>query len=144
MELLAKLQEDMKVAMKSGQKDRLMVIRMLISDVKTVDLMPGKPTPEQAVESYAKKLRKSIEEYAKLNQPERVEKLKFEIGVVEEYLPKKASEEQTVKLVGDFIAQNSFTQQESGKVIGMFMKANGMSVDAGIASKLIREALAGK
>jgi len=33
-EILSRLQEDMKVAMKSGQKDRLTVIRMILSDVK--------------------------------------------------------------------------------------------------------------
>jgi hypothetical protein len=46
MYLLARLQEDMKTALKAGQKDRLLVIRMLISDVKNVDLMPGKPSPQ--------------------------------------------------------------------------------------------------
>ena len=53
MDLQSKLQDDMRAALKAGQKDRLQVIRMLLSDVKTVDLMPGKPTPQQAVEAYA-------------------------------------------------------------------------------------------
>ena len=82
MELPVRLHEDMKAALKSGQKDRLSVIRMMLSDVKNVDLMPGKPTPQQAVEAYAKKLRKSLEEYDKLGRTEEVTKLKFEIGVV--------------------------------------------------------------
>ena len=60
MELLAKLQEDMKAAMKSGQKDRLVVIRMLISDVKNIDLQPKKLSEEETVAAYGKKLRKSI------------------------------------------------------------------------------------
>src|SRR5437763_6652560 len=109
MDLQTRLQEDMKVAMKSGQKDRLGVIRMLLSDVKNIDLMPGKPTAEQAVAAYGKKLRKSIEEYEKLGKTEEVNKLKFEIGVVDEYLPKKASADDTGKLVDDFLAKNSFT-----------------------------------
>ena len=144
MELLAKLQEDMKVAMKTGQKDRLGVIRMLISDVKNIDLMPNKPTAMQAVEAYAKKLRKSVEEYAKLNKPDEVAKLKFEIGVVEEYLPKKLSEEETEKLVDAFLAAGSFTEKQAGQAMGAFMKANGGNVEAGTASKLIKAKLAGK
>lgn len=144
MELLTKLQEDMKVALKSGQKERLLVIRMLISDVKNVDLMPGKPTPEQAVEAYAKKLRKSLEEYVKLNQADQIGKLKFEIGVVDEYLPKKLSEEQTIPLVDGFLAAATYTEKQTGQAIGAFMKANGGTVDAGIASKLIKARLAGK
>ena len=54
MDLQSRLTEDMKSAMKSGQKDRLQVIRMLLSDVKNIDLMPNKPTAEQAVEAYGK------------------------------------------------------------------------------------------
>src|SRR3954466_5230098 len=99
MDLQAKLTEDMKAAMKAGQKDRLSVIRMLLSDVKNIDLMPNKPTAQQAVEAYAKKLRKSLDEYQKLNKTAEVEKLKSEIAVVDEYLPKKASAEQTQQLV---------------------------------------------
>ena len=49
MSLLAKLQEDMKAAMKSGQKERLLVIRMLISDIKVIDLQPKKLTEEETV-----------------------------------------------------------------------------------------------
>lgn len=144
MELLTRLQEDMKTALKSGQKDRLSVIRMLISDVKNIDIMPNKPTPEQVVEAYAKKLKKSLEEYDKLGQAEQVQKLKFEIGVVEEYLPKKASEEETAKLVEAFLAANTYTEKQSGQAMGAFMKAHGAGVDAGMANKLIRAKLAGK
>src|SRR5436190_10693177 len=97
MDLQSRLTEDMKAAMKAGEKDRLGVIRMLLSDVKNIDLDPKKPTAEQAVASYAKKLRKSAEEYEKLGKADEVNKLKFEIGVAESYLPTKASPEETAK-----------------------------------------------
>src|SRR3954466_8186576 len=114
MDLQAKLTEDMKAAMKSGRKDRLSVIRMLLSDVKNIDLMPNKPTAEQAVEAYAKKLRKGAEEYEKLGKPDEVAKLKSEIAVVEEYLPKKASAADTERLVEEFLAKNAFTEKQVG------------------------------
>src|SRR2546421_12930694 len=98
MDLLARLQEDMKTALKSGQKDRLQVIRMLLSDVKNIDLMPNKPTAEQAVEAYGKKLRKSVEEYEKIGRSDEVAKLKAEVAIVDEYLPKNASTEDTARL----------------------------------------------
>jgi uncharacterized protein YqeY len=144
MDLQTRLTEDMKTAMKSGQKDRLAVIRMLLSDVKNIDLMPGKPTAEQAVAAYGKKLRKSMEEYEKLGKPDEVNKLKFEIGVVDEYLPKKASPEETARLVDAFLASNSFTEKQLGQAMGAFMKAHGQQVDAGTANRLLKEKLAGK
>lgn len=144
MELLTRLQDDMKAAMKSGAKDRLQVIRMLISDVKIIDLNPQKPTAEQAVEAYAKKLRKSVEEYEKLGKPDEVTKLKSEIAVVEEYLPKKLSAEETDKLVTEFLSKNSFTEKQFGQAMGMFMKAHGSNVDPGLANKALKAKLAGK
>ena len=144
MDMLAKLQEDMKTAMRTGQKDRLQVIRMLISDVKIVDMAPKPTTPLQAVESYHKKLKKSLEEYDKLGKADEVTKLKFEIGVVEEYLPKKASPGDTEKLVDEFLAKNAFTEKQVGQATGLFMKAHGAQVDPASANALIKAKLAGK
>ena len=144
MDLLTRLQEDMKTAMKSGQKDRLGVIRMLISDVKNIDLDPRKPTAEQAVEAYGKKLRKSLEEYEKINQAEQAAKLKAEIAIVDEYLPKKASAGDTEKLVDDFLAANNFTEKQFGQAMGAFMKSHGAGVDPAAANQLLKKKLAGK
>jgi uncharacterized protein YqeY len=144
MDLLAKLQEDMKIAMKTGQKDRLGVIRMLISDVKIIDMAPKPTTAEEAVASYGKKLRKSLEEFDKLGKTEEVAKLKFEIGVVDEYLPRKASAEETEKLVREFLAKNAYTEKQAGQAMGAFMKAHGSSVDPGVANQLVRKGLVGK
>jgi uncharacterized protein YqeY len=144
MDLQTRLQEDMKTALKTGQKERLGVIRMLLSDVKNIDLDPRKPTAEQAVAAYAKKLRKSLEEYEKLGKPDEVKKLSFEISVAEEYLPKKASAEDTAKLVDEFLSKNTFTEKQLGQAMGAFMKANGGNVDAGTVNQLLRSRLAGR
>ncbi len=144
MDLLTRLQDDMKTAMKSGQKDRLGVIRMLISDVKNIDLDPRKPTAEDAVGAYAKKLRKSMEEYEKIGRADEVAKLRAEIAVVDEYLPKKAGREDTEKLVDAFLAGKSFNEKQVGQAMGAFMKAHGGQVDPGTANQLIKQRLTGK
>jgi uncharacterized protein YqeY len=144
MDLQTKLHEDMKSALKAGQKDRLGVIRMLLSDVKNVDLMPGKPTPLQAVEAYAKKLRKSLDEYEKLGKTDEVNKLKFEISVVDEYLPRKASPEETEQLVDAFLADKTFTEKQLGQAMGAFLKAHGSNVEASVVNSILRRKLAGK
>ena len=144
MDLQSKLTEDMKSALKSGQKDRLAVIRMVLSDVKNIDLMPNKPTAEQVVEAYAKKLRKSVEEYERLGKADEAKKLRSEVAIVEEYLPKKASAGDTEKLVDEFLAKNAFTEKDFGRAMGAFMKAHGGQVDPGQANQLLKAKLAGK
>jgi len=144
MNLRDRLQEDMKSAMKSGQKERLGVIRMLLNDVKNIDLAPKPTTAEEALAAYGKKLKKSVEEYERLGKTAEVQKLKFEISVVDEYLPKMASSGDTERLVNEFLARNTFTEKQFGQAMGAFMKANGGSVDPALANQLLRKALAGK
>jgi uncharacterized protein YqeY len=141
MELLSRLTEDMKAALKAGQKDRLSVIRMLLSDVKNIDLDPKKPTAEQAVEAYAKKLRKSREEYEKIGKTDQVAQLSAELAVVEEYLPKKASREETEKLVDAFLAANAFTAQQFGQAMGAFRKQHGADVDPAMVNQFLKAKL---
>jgi hypothetical protein len=117
---------------------------MLISDVKNIDLQTKKLTEEETVAGYGKKLRKSIEEYEKLNKAAEVAQLKSELAVVEEYLPKKASGADTERLVDEFLSKNSFTEKEFGKAMGMFMKAHGAAVDPSQANAMLKQKLAGK
>jgi len=144
MDLQTRLQEDMKVALKAGEKERLGVIRMLLSDVKNIDLAPKKTTAEEAVAAYGKKLRKSIEEYEKYGKVQEVKQLRAELAIVDSYLPKKLSSEETAVLIDEFLTKNSFTEKQAGQATGMFMKAHGGSVDPGTASNLIRQKLVGK
>jgi uncharacterized protein YqeY len=144
MELRSRLEQDMKIALKAGQKDRLSVIRMLLSDVKNIDLLPKPTTAEEAVAAYGKKLRKSVEEFERLNKPEEVAKLKSEISIVDEYLPAKATAAQTETLVADFLSKNAFTEKQFGQAMGAFMKAHGSSVEPSVASQLLRKGLSGK
>ena len=144
MTLLERLTAEMKAAMKAGQRERLDVIRMLLSDVKAIDLNPAKPTAEQAVESYAKKLRKSAEEYEKIDRPEEAATLKKELAIVDEFLPKRLTREQTEPLIDAFLATNAFTEKDVGRATGMFVKQQGNTVDAGVVSGLMKSKLAGR
>jgi hypothetical protein len=144
MNLATRLHEDMKAALKSGQKDRLSVIRMLLSDVKVIDMAPKPTTAEQAVAAYAKKLRKARDEMAQYKRDAEVKQLDFELSVVEEYMPKKATQEQTEALVTAFLAANTFTEKQAGQAMGAFMKAHGEAVDPGIANPILRAKLVGR
>jgi uncharacterized protein len=144
MSLLVRLQDDMKTALKAGEKDRLGVIRMLLNEVKNIDLNPQKPTEEQAVAAYAKKLRKGIEEYEKLGKADEAGKLKSELAIAENYLPKKATAEETERLVNEFLAQNTFTEKQIGPATGAFMKLHGAKVEASAVNAMLKAKLAGK
>jgi uncharacterized protein len=142
MDIVSRLTNDMKTALKAGQKERLQVIRMLLSDAKTADLK--KITPEEAVAAYAKKLVKSAEEFQKYGKTAQVDQLKAELVIVQEYLPPKATLGDTAKLVDEFLAKNNYTEKQMGQAMGAFMKAHGSAVDPAVANQLIKQKLAGK
>jgi uncharacterized protein YqeY len=144
MKLVEKLQEDMKAALKAGQKQKLGVIRMLLSDVKNIDMAPRPTTAEDAVAAYAKKLRKSRDEYLKLGKAAEVQTLDEEITIAESYLPRKASPEQTEQWVDAFMAGQSFTDKQLGQAMGAFMKLHGSEVDPGVANSILRRKITGK
>ena len=68
----------------------------------------------------------------------------LEQAIVEEYLPKKASADDTGKLIDEFLAKNSFTEKQVGQAMGAFMKVRGANVDPAVVNPLIREKLKGK
>lgn len=141
--LISRLQEDMKLALKSGNRDRLAVIRMLLSEAKNADLRKPPATPLKMVEAHGKRLRKAREEYQRLGRAEEVSKLDHEIAVVEEYLPKQASADETQRLVESFLAAHpDLKPADLGRAMGMFMKEHGASVDPATANSLLRQKLA--
>ena len=142
-DLISRLQNDMMLAMKAGDRPRLDAIRMMLSEAKNADLQKPPSTPEKMVEAHAKRLRKGREEYERLGKPEEVAKLEQELAVVSEYLPKQASAEETAKLVDSFLAEHpELTAADAGRATGLFMKQHAGRVEPGMASARIREGLA--
>jgi len=129
--------------MKSADKERLGVIRMLLSDARAADMQTPPTTPEKMVQAYHKRLTKSREEYEKLGNAEELAKLDRELAVVADYVPKQADAGETAARVDAFLAEHpEFGQRDVGKATGLFMKSAGGNVDAKAANARIREVLA--
>ena len=145
MSLTDRLTTDMKAAMKSGDKPRLSVIRMLLAEARNADLQKPPTTPEKMVAAHHKRLVKAREEYAKLGKAEEVSNLDTEIAVVEEYVPKAAGGEETAGLVDAFLAEHAeFGVGDVGRATGMFMKQHAGAADAASANARIREVLSSR
>lgn len=139
MDLISQLQEQMKLAMRSGDKARLSVIRMVLSDAKNADM--NKITPEQAVAAYAKKLRRSAEDMEKLGKADEGRQLRTELTVVEEFLPRKLGEAETAALVDAFLAGKNVTAKQMGQAMGALVKQHGDQLDPAVVNALLRARL---
>jgi uncharacterized protein YqeY len=134
-------------AMKAGDKARTQVVRMLLSEIKAKEADDVNADAKEAVAGYAKKLRKTMAEMEKLNQPAHVEAIRAELVIVDEFLPKQVDDATLEKVGGEAIAaMGPLTRKEMGKAIGAVMKAvaaTGGSADAGKVRALVESKIVG-
>jgi len=138
-------------SLKSGDKDRIHTLRLILAAIKDKEIASrssgeDSEISEESIVQLLKKMVKqrndSIEMFAKANRNELVEKEKTEISIINEFLPKQLSEEETSILCDGAIANTEAKSlKEIGKVI-KFLKENGSSnLDISLASKILKEKL---
>ena len=145
-----KIRQDLTEAMKSGDKFKLGVIRMLKAALMNEEVaLHGNGnglTDEEVITVVKREVKKrnaSIEEYTKYNKMEVVNDLQKEVEIMSVYLPPELSDEELEKAVSEIIDE---IKPESIKDMGRIMKEltnkYGSSIDMGKASKLVKEKLA--
>jgi len=154
MSISQRIVEDMKTAMKAGDKDRLGTLRMLKSKLQMaeVDLRAKKGLDyvledEQALgalSSYAKQRRDSIESYDKAGRPDLAAKERAELEIVQEYLPAQLGEDDVREIVKQAIAEvNASSPDDMGAVMKVVMpKVKGVA-DGKLVNQLVRDLLQG-
>jgi uncharacterized protein YqeY len=137
-----KISEEIKTAMKAQNKDRLSVLRMMLSELKyaasqeNVHAEMSDEADLKVVSSYHKKLAKSREEYPDEESKQRISK---EILIVEEFMPKRASEEEIVKMVDTVLAGTS--DRNFGALMREVVAKLGGSADGKLVSEILKKKL---
>ncbi len=123
MSLSERLEKDIILALKAGNKDKLTVLRGLKSVLKYKQIDKGeKLTDEEvlsALSGSAKKCRESIEQFTKGNRTDLADKEASELKIIQEYLPAQLDEAELTKLVETAIVE---TGADSLQKIGLIMK----------------------
>lgn len=146
MSLENQLREDMKQALKSGEKDKLTTLRTTISQVKDerIRLMRDLTDADViTVLTRAVKSRKdSIEMYQKGNRQDLVDKETKELEVIQAYLPEQMSEDDVKKeLVAIIEATGASDAKDIGKVMGQAMSRLKGKADGKLVQQLARTLL---
>jgi uncharacterized protein YqeY len=139
---------DVKAAMKSGDKERLSTLRMLLSEVNNEEIRSGGAVDDAALPAIVrraiKQRREAAEQFRKGGRPELAEKEEREIAVLEEFLPKQASEAEVRAVVAEIVAAKGLSGPAA---IGVVMKEAlarlGSSAEGALVSRIARELLAG-
>jgi len=141
-----RISEDIKTAMKSGDKITLGVLRMVKSDLKYKQIELGRELTEDdckvVFSSAAKKRRDAIEGFEKGARADLVAKEKAELEVINRYLPQQLSDEELEQIIADVVAEtNASTPNDIGLVMKSLMPkvrglADGRKVNELVSKKL--------
>ncbi|WP_062355737.1 GatB/YqeY domain-containing protein [Bacillus kwashiorkori] len=147
MSLLELLNEDMKVAMKNKEKEKLSVIRMLKAALQNEAIKLGKQglseDEELTVLSREVKQRKdSLQEFENAGRQDLAEKIKTELTYVSAYLPKQLTEDELTTIIQEAIKEVGATSKaEMGKVMAKIMPKVKGKADGSIVNKLVQKEL---
>lgn len=121
-DLKARIQEDMKAAMRAGERERLGVIRMLLAAIKQREVDERTDTTDTAVlqilEKQIRQRRESATQFAAGNRPELEARELGEIDLLQAYLPRALSADELAALIDEIIATTGAgSMKDMGRVM---------------------------
>jgi len=146
MELQEKIESDVKTALKAGAKDKVSALRMLIAALKNKQIDRRRQLSEEEVietiRSLIKQRKDSIEQFAKGQRQDLVDKETAEAAVLEAYLPAQLSREELEVMVRNAVDQTgALGARDMGKVMKAVLSMVGGRADGTLVSELVKQAL---
>ncbi|WP_274363255.1 GatB/YqeY domain-containing protein [Paenibacillus thermotolerans] len=126
MNLSERLNEDMKQAMKSGDKFALGVIRMIRSSIKNVEIDQRRTLNDDEVMDILnreiKQRRDALQEFEKAGRDDLAENAKAEVEVIQRYMPQPLTEQELQSIVAETIQEvGASSKADMGKVMSALM-----------------------
>ena len=143
--IIDRLTEDMKTAMKAGEKIRLGTVRMLMSELKNAKIAKGgdldDAEEQKVLSSYAKKRREAIAAARDAGREEMAVKEEEEYKITMSYLPERIGEDDLRAIVRRHIETSGGGAQAFGLVMKAVMAEVGSQADGKMVSALVKEML---
>ena len=144
--LKAQINEAMKAAMRAKEKERLGTIRLILAEIKKVEvderIDPDDVRVTSILDKMVKQRRDSIKQFTDAGRDELAAKEQSEIVVIQEFLPQPLSAEEIASLIEEAIASTgAASMQDMGKVMGLLKPQMAGRADMGKVSGLIKQRL---
>ncbi|GAB2489250.1 GatB/YqeY domain-containing protein [Arenimonas alkanexedens] len=148
MSMKAQLVEDMKTAMKAGEKDRLGVIRLINAAIKQKEvderIEMTDPLVLAVLEKMVKQRKDSISQYDAAGREDLSAIERYELGVLEAYLPAKMDEASIQAAIDAAKAETGAAgPADIGKLMAVLKPKLAGQADMGLVSQLVKKSLAG-
>ncbi len=146
VELKTRLHEDLKTGLRSGDKLRVSVIRLLTALIKNREVEKRSPLTDaeviQAISASCKQRQEAIAQYQQGGRQDLADKEAAELAILQSYLPRALTSEELQAIVLEAIREVQATSlKELGKVMALIMPRVTGRADGRVVSTLVREAL---
>ena len=146
MSLKEKISSEMKQAMRDRAKVRLGAIRLILADMKRIEVDERIEIDDSRailiMDKMIKQRKDSIEQYTKANRLELADVEKNEIDIIREFLPQPLTEAEITSLIASAVAEVGATSiKDMGKVMGLVKPKILGRADAGAVSQQIKQRL---
>jgi hypothetical protein len=148
VDLKAKLNQDLKEALKAKDEVKLRTVRMLLAAIKNFEVEKmGPATDEEIFQIMSKEIKKrqeAIEMYEKGGRPDLSQAEKQEIEVIQSYMPNQLSEEEIRELARKVISEmNLKSPKDVGTAMKVIMPQVKGRADGKLVNKIVSELLSG-
>jgi uncharacterized protein YqeY len=141
MSLLSQIQDDVKGAMKAGERERVHALRLIVNELQKAAKENGGDEVE-VLQRERKRRLEAAEAYRDGGAADRAEAEEREAEIIGSYMPEQVSDEELNAIVGDAVAESGATSpKEMGQVMALVMpqvkgRADGKRVSAVVKEKL--------
>ena len=152
-DLRSRIEEELKLAIRSQDKRRMATLRLIAAAIKDRDIQArgtGKDdTPTEAdlqalLMKMIKQRKESAEMYEKGGRPDLAAQEREEIAIIEEFLPRQMTDEEIAEAVDAVIAETGAQSlKDMGRVMGALKAKYAGQMDMAKASRLVKEKLGG-
>jgi len=146
MDLKGQIKEEMKTAMKSGDRDRLKVIRLILAAINQIEIDSRTILEDndiiKTINKMVKQRRDSIAQFSKGGRDDLVEIETNEIAILENYLPKKLSDSELDTIIAEAVSNlKADNMKDMGKVMNTVKHAIEGRADMSLVSSKVKARL---
>jgi uncharacterized protein len=147
MSLIAKIEDDLKEAMRARDELRTGTLRLTLAALRSSEKELGRPLKDdeelQVLQRERKRRTEAAEAFRDAGREEQASQEELELDVIEEFMPEPLAEEELERIVDDAIAETGATSlRDLGRVMADVMPQVAGRADGSTVSQLVREKLA--
>ena len=147
MSLAKKIYDDVKSALKGGDKKKLSIARYIYSELKNFLIRENLEREVlnlsdeniiKIVKTQLKQKKESLDFALKAKDQGRIEDLEFDINYLNDFLPSMINENNTIEIISKHIDENNLGNKDFGKIMGFLKQNYNNKIDMNLASKIIK------